>query len=58
MVLLTGWMLWKDRNACTFEGARACVAEFHSQTREEASLWDHAAVLGLRAWLPAAWGVH
>jgi hypothetical protein len=42
MTLLIAWLLWKQRNACVFEGERSSTKNLLSQIRKEAALWAKA----------------
>ena len=49
-VILTCWLLWKQRNARAFNnrGLMLSVVELVSKIREEGSLWHRAGVGGCR----------
>ncbi|EMS48682.1 hypothetical protein TRIUR3_05967 [Triticum urartu] len=42
VMLLTGWMIWKQRNACVFYGDRPSVHLLTEKIRAEAALWARA----------------
>jgi nuclear pore complex protein Nup210 len=56
--LLIAWMLWKQRDACVFEGESPSTAQLSSQIRKEAAMWAEAGANGLRVILPSTWDVH
>jgi hypothetical protein len=58
MTLLIAWMLWKQRNACVFDGENPSTNLLHSKIRTEAALWTKAGAKGLRVILPPTWDVH
>lgn len=58
MILFTSWMLWKQRNECSFEGVCPCLASLLSSIWEEAKLWVRIGALGLGLSLPSTWDVH
>jgi hypothetical protein len=47
MVLLTSWMLWKNHNNCTFNGAHARAATLLGLIKEETKLWARTGILWL-----------
>lgn len=57
-VMLTAWMIWKQRNKCTFENDRPCCSTILHRIQEEAKLWARAGALGLHVLLPESWDVH
>jgi hypothetical protein len=58
MTLLIAWMLWKQRNACVFDGENPSANLLHSKIRTEEVLWAKAGAKGLRVILPSTWDVH
>jgi hypothetical protein len=56
--LLIAWILWKQRNACVFEGESPSTSRLHSQIRKEAAMWAKARANGFRVILPPTWDVH
>ena len=51
LVLLIGWMLWKERNARTFRGEAMTVPQLILLIKEEAMQWDQAGFKHLRSLL-------
>jgi hypothetical protein len=39
MFFLIGWLLWKERNARTFDGLPCSVAQLGTRFREELDAW-------------------
>jgi hypothetical protein len=58
MTLLIAWLLWKQRNACVFEGERPSTTHLLSQIHKEAALWAKAGANDLRVILQSTWDVH
>lgn len=56
--LLTGWMIWKQQNACVFEGDQPSVHLLTQKIKAEAALWARARASGLRLVIPSTWDVH
>jgi acyl-CoA-binding protein len=57
-VLLTLWMLWKQRNECVFDGAQPSIHDLVAEIKTKASLLAQAGAKGLRIVLPSTWDVH
>jgi hypothetical protein len=55
---LTAWMIWKQRNSCTFEGEQPSVRRLVDKIKAEATLWAKAGAAGLRVVFPPTWDVH
>ena len=51
MLVLIGWMLWKERNARTFRGEAMTVPQLILLIKEEAMQWDQAGFKHLRSLL-------
>ena len=56
--LLTGWMIWEQRNACVFYEDRPSVHLLTEKIRAEAALWARAGAASLRLVIPNTWDVH
>uniref|UniRef100_N1R1C2 DUF3444 domain-containing protein n=1 Tax=Aegilops tauschii TaxID=37682 RepID=N1R1C2_AEGTA len=56
--LLTGWMIWKQRNACVFEGDQPSVHQPTEHIKAEAALWARTGASSLRLVIPSTWDVH
>jgi hypothetical protein len=56
--LLTAWMIWKQRNACTFDNERPSISVTLDRIRSEVALWAKAGAAGLRDIIPTTWDVH
>jgi len=55
---LTAWMIWKQRNACVFDGAQPSITQLTARITEEVTLWVRAGATGLGLVLPTTWDVH
>jgi len=49
---LLAWMLWKQRNACVFDGDSPSVPQLNRKIKEEVALWARAGAAGLRVIIP------
>lgn len=54
MVLLVGWILWKERNVRTFDAARSMTPELLQSVAQEGSLWVAAGFRRIQELLPLA----
>jgi hypothetical protein len=48
LIILGGWILWKHRNACVFNGARPCINAILREFENEKHLWELAGARSLR----------
>jgi hypothetical protein len=58
VTLLISWMLWKQRNECTFDNALPSCSVTLSRIKAEATLWGRSGALGLHVFLPKTPGMH
>lgn len=58
VTLLTGWMIWKQRNTCVFDGDRPSAPLLAEKIRADVALWARTGASGLRLVLPNTWDVH
>jgi hypothetical protein len=56
--MLVPWMIWKQCNACVFEGEVPSIRDLCAKIKEDARSWATAGAKGLRDVLPTTWDVH
>ena len=54
LVVLVAWWIWKQRNACIFDGATPSITFTSDTIKDEARLWAKAGATGLQNIIPGA----
>ena len=54
LIILTAWWIWKQRNACIFDGATPSITFTSDTIKDEARLWAKAGATGLQNIIPGA----
>ena len=54
LIILLAWWIWKQRNACIFDGATPSITFTSDTIKDEARLWAKAGAAGLHNIIPGA----